>query len=299
MRRIFLGGVVALIAAAALWTRAPAPTVDRELLRDAPNDGLRQGRMGSRDPSAASALTKSRATEHFEFRFAEDEEALRDVFANLEQGYARITKAFGLTLPEKVKVEIYPDLKLYHIRTFGEQTPDWAVGNFDPVDRVLRMVSPNNPGPVHSRRSVLGIATHEFAHCVILAHRGWSRKGLPNWLDEGTAEYYSDDFSQSDRKAVQDAVKADRIPSLADLEKDFAKRSGYAFSYTIADFIVSTFGEDRLPAFLKDPSAYEGAFSMSRDEFEAAWQGHLRKKFKPLDLGGVGALLERQKAASF
>ncbi|MDD5657437.1 MAG: hypothetical protein PHF00_09320 [Elusimicrobia bacterium] len=262
--------------------------------RDAPNEAAPR-RFNSQDSSVASVLTNAHATAHFDFSFAEDRASLRDVFAALEGSYARVTGEFKTSLPEKVRVEIYPDLKLYHRRTFGESAPDWAVGNFDPVDKTLRMVSTNHPGPAHSRKSVLKIAVHEFVHCVILHFRGGSRDGLPNWLDEGTAEYFSNGFSKSERKAVFKAVSSGRLPSLAELERDFVKSDGHTFSYTIVDFIVARFGRDALLALLKDPAACQAALSMTKAEFEAAWQRRLTEEFKPLDLKAAQSLLEKQR----
>ncbi|MFI5363086.1 MAG: hypothetical protein ACHQ49_14045 [Elusimicrobiota bacterium] len=164
------------------------------------------------DPSAAEVLTKTRTTEHFSFFFAEDEKSLEDVFAVLEKNYSPIVAAFKMVLPERTRVEIYPDIGRYQRRVFGRLIGDWAIGNFSPGDGVLRMVSPNNCGKSHTYQGVVQVAAHEFVHRVIFEYRGRTREGLPNWLDEGTAEYYSSDFSPRDKLAVQEAVQADRIP---------------------------------------------------------------------------------------
>jgi hypothetical protein len=97
-------------------------------------------RYGHADSSVASVLKSTYTTEHFVFYFAEDQDALKDVFAVLEDNYARVTGSFKMHPAGRLKVEIYPDIRSYHRRTFGEGSPDWMAGNYDPDERTLRIV---------------------------------------------------------------------------------------------------------------------------------------------------------------
>jgi len=247
-------------------------------------DGPKKHLPGENDPSVASLLNQSYKTKHFVFYFAEKKPSLENVFNILGKNYARLTRIFGISFKKRIRVEIYPNIRLYHQRTFGINTPDWAVGNFDPRDKTLRMVSPNHPGSYHSSRSVVKIAVHEFVHCVVFKYRDDSRKGLPTWLDEGTADYYSDGFSKKGREVVEDAVGAGKIPSLSDIESDFLKNNGYPFAYTLVDFIVKKFGQKRLLDFIKDspsndPASYERHFSMTKEAFNSAWRQFLKETY--------------------
>ncbi len=235
---------------------------------------------GHGDDSAAAVLQSNYTTEHFIFHFSEDKSALGELFAALENNYSKITKAFGINPANKVKVEIYPDIKLYHRRTFGENSPDWMVGNFDPDNNVVRMVSPNNPGSYHDYKSVVEIAAHEFAHCVTFEYRSRNNKNLPNWLNEGLSLYYADQFVENDKKRVKEAVASNDIPALSDLKDDFVKYHGYTFSYTVVDFIIKKYGEKKLMEFVKNPDSYGKIFSMSKKKFNAEWQAYLKEEYK-------------------
>lgn len=237
-------------------------------------------KYGHADSSVAEILKSTYTTDHFVFRFSEDKAALKNVFSTLEGNYVRVTRAFKIRPAGRLNVEIYPDIKTYHRRTFGENSQDWMVGNFDPDEKVLRITSPNNPGSYHKYRGVLLAAVHEFVHSVTLESRGGSRAGLPVWLDEGVSIYYEGPMDDGARKRIKEALAADKVPTIANLDENFMKYGGYAFSGTIAEFIIKKYGEQKLVEFVKDPAAYERIFSMPEKEFSEAWQKYLKNKYK-------------------
>lgn len=234
---------------------------------------------GHADSSAAGILVSSHATEHFVFHFAEDEAALDGAFTALEDSYPRITGAFNMKPANRLKVEIYPDMISYHRRTFGERSAHWMVGNFDPDERTLRLTSPNHPGPYHKYEDMLRTAVHEFAHSVVLEYRNWARAGLPVWLDEGVAIYYSGQLEGSEKR-IKEAVAANKVPTISDMEENFMKSGGYAFSGTVVDFVLRKYGEGKLREFVTDPASCGRIFSTTESDFNDAWQKYLKKKYR-------------------
>ncbi|MCX5785150.1 MAG: peptidase MA family metallohydrolase [Elusimicrobia bacterium] len=236
-------------------------------------------KYGHADSSVAEILKSTYTTEHFNFYFAEDKAALQDMFAALENNYARVTKSFKIHPANRLKVEIYPDIRSYHRRTFGENSQDWMVGNFDPDERVLRIASPNHPGSYHKYKDVVRAAVHEFVHSVTFEYRNWSRDGLPAWLDEGLAVYYEGPLGKNDKKRIKEAVAANKVPTISNMHENFLKYGGYTFSCTVVDFILKKYGSGKLLEFIKDPAAYERIFAMPENEFSDAWHKYLKEKY--------------------
>lgn len=272
---------VAVLLAAALLTGvavgARAQGVPAPVPEKVPHEGARYGHA---DSSVAEILKSTYATEHFLFHFAEDKAALEDVFSVLEKAYGRVARVFKLRPAGRLNVEIYPDIKTYHKRTFGEYSQDWAIANFDPDENVVRIASPDHPGSYHTYKSVLRASVHEFVHSVTFAYRGGSRAGLPVWLDEGVAIYYAGPVDDGAAKRIKEAVAADKVPTLSELDENFMKYGGYAFSRTIVEFIVKKYGEEKLMEFVKEPAAGERIFSTSEKELGDAWLKYLNRKYK-------------------
>jgi hypothetical protein len=265
-----------LVPAALLLLAAAGPLAAQPDARPS-HEGAKYGHA---DGSVAEILVSTYTTQHFVFHFAEDKAALADVFSTLEENYARVTKAFGARPAGRLKVEIYPDIRTYHKRTFGENSPDWAVGNFDPDELTLRMTSPNQPGSYHKHNDVLRAAVHEFVHSVTFAYRGGTRAGLPVWLDEGISMYYEGPMDGGTRKRVMEGVAAGKLPSIADMDADFLKSGGYAFSPTVVEFIVKKYGEKKFMKFVKDPASCERVLGITQAGLNDAWQAYLKETYK-------------------
>lgn len=240
-----------------------------------PHEGAKWGHA---DASVAAVLTETRGTKHFDFRFAGDETGLKDLFSCMEGAYKRVSKVLA-PLPARLRVEIYPDINLYHKRTFGENSAGWMVGNFDPDENVIRMTSPASPGPYHTPGDMLVTAAHEFTHAMTFHFRGGTREGLPVWLDEGVAIYYSGQLDERARKRVRKALAENKVPDIAQLQENFMIYDGYTFAGTIVEFIADEYGAKKLREFIMDPAGQERIFGLSPAALNAAWRKRLAAKY--------------------
>ena len=149
----------------------------------------------------------------------------------------------------KVKIEIYPDLKAYHAAVGRPDAPDWSVGSVSGFG--IKMVSPLNSGGVHTYEAMLQIITHEFTHVVertLNPNMGTSLR----WLWEGTATYEAKQINGVSN-TVKSKIQSNSIPSLKQLEgssTEFGNLGGYQFSYTIAEYIIKTYGYNKLRALI-------------------------------------------------
>ncbi|MFI5362033.1 MAG: hypothetical protein ACHQ49_08705 [Elusimicrobiota bacterium] len=77
-------------------------------------------------------------------------------------------------------------------------------------------------------------------------------------------------------------------------------QNGYAFSYTIVDFFIRTYGKDKLMALLKepvkDPDSYQRIFATSKKDLDAAWQRALKQEYGAVEFKKMQTQLESAKA---
>jgi hypothetical protein len=221
----------------------------------------------------SSQLKVQFTSEHFIFySIDKDKPCLKDLSETLETNYSRITATFKPELPSKIRVRVYPDIDEFQISIGWLESLDWFVGCL--TKQEIRMVSPLNPGKIHSYHSLLIVAVHEFAHLVQSALSVDS--ATPLWLDEGVAMYEAGQMDEHGRRAIARCIKNDCVPSLNELESGkLCQSESYEFYYTIAEFIVTKFGYDKLIKLIKAPTDYQDIFGISGEEFENQWLSYL------------------------
>ena len=157
--------------------------------------------------------------------------------------------------------------------------PDWVVAAAKKNE--LIMISPLNPGSEHTYESLMKAIVHEFAHTVVLNFRKQGLVGLPNWLNEGYAYYEGKQLNESQRKLVHSQLLNKTIPSWDEIEKadsyQFGNLNGYPISATIIEFLIESYGLDKLKQFIIEPKNVEKIYNMSKEDLENLWLKHLKK----------------------
>lgn len=230
-----------------------------------------------------SSLSLALTTAHFEFYSKEkDREVLEDLAKELEKNYAEITMHMRTEFKEKIKVYIYPDLSAFHKAVNYPEAPDWVVGAAGKNE--LKMVSPLNPGSAHSYESLMQAIVHEFAHTVVLNIREHGAVGLPNWLNEGYAYYEADQLTPSQRQSVQSGISQKTIPGWDEIREastsQFGEMGGYEISATIIEFLVQSYGFDKLRQFIITPGSVEKIYGISEVKLEKLWMDYMIKNKK-------------------
>jgi pimeloyl-ACP methyl ester carboxylesterase len=227
-----------------------------------------------------SSLSLGLATAHFEFYSEEkDSRVLEDLAKELEKNYAKITGHMRTEFKEKIRVYIYPDLSAFHKAVNYPEAPDWVVGAAGKNE--LKMVSPLNPGSAHSYESLMRAIVHEFTHTVVLNIREHGAAGLPNWLNEGFAYYEADQLTTSQRRAVKSRILQKTIPGWDEIREantsQFGEMGGYEISASIIEFLVQTYGSDKLNQFIITPGSVEKIYGMSESKLENMWMDYMIK----------------------
>jgi Peptidase MA superfamily len=218
------------------------------------------------------------SSEHFDFYSTDyDVAALKDLEKNLEKNYLRVTKDFQANFTEKIKINIYPNIKSFHVAIKMPDAPDWLVGTGGFNE--LKMVSPLNPGGVHSYDTLMKTIVHEFVHVVTWNVRN-KTGGIPKWLSEGIAYYEAGQFSESYRRKIKYKISENNIPTFKEMETagsvKFGDIDGYGFSTTAIEFIIKKYDISKVISLIKYPNQYIEIFGLSKEELEKEWMNYLK-----------------------
>jgi len=210
--------------------------------------------------------------DHFIYTYYRNNEPINDINKILETNYNKILNKYGVNINRKINIIIFPSVKEfqkeYNLSNYSAGIVGTAVNN-----RTIGIVSPLNPGPVHSYNSILKIAVHEFVH--ISTNR--INTNIPNWLNEGISLF---EAKQINPVHIKKLIKANQIPSISALEINFYNNFGYSVSGTIVEYIVSDYNYDRLVNLIKNPNNIQTVFGVNKSEFSSNWKSYVIKKYE-------------------
>ena len=231
---------------------------------------LTAGLTGSIQAELGQAHTKE--MKHFTYTYYQEDEPINEINERLKKNYNKILSKYNVKLNKKVKIVIYPDVDSFHKGANITNKSPGIVGSAV-SSYLIKIVSPLHPGPVHNYESILKIAVHEFVHISTnqINHR------IPIWLNEGISLY---EAKQINPKQIKKLIKADRVPTITQLESNFYENFGYTISGTIVQYIVDAYDYEKLISFIKSPTDYEKVFGLERNEFFTNWKGYLYKKYQ-------------------
>ncbi|MBU1369085.1 MAG: hypothetical protein KJ578_04025 [Bacteroidetes bacterium] len=225
------------------------------------------------------SLSLVKESQHFAFYSTKADIGVLDSLAIiLEKNYARITNRLGIEIDKKINVKVFPDVKSFHIAVNYPDSPDWVVGSC--VGDELLMVSPLNPGSVHSYESLMQVVVHEFVHIAVYYTCGDKvLSALPKWLNEGYAQYEAGQLNDRVRKSVEASLR-DKAPNWAQLNAasamEFGHMNGYAISVSIVEFLVDTYGIDKLVLLIKAPDDLDTIYGFPENTLEEQWVRYVK-----------------------
>lgn len=226
------------------------------------------------------SLNLAKESQHFNFYSTNGDIKVLDSLAiTLENNYSRITNHLRIRIDKKINVKVFPNVKTFHVAINYPDAPDWVVGSCNGDE--LMMVSPLNPGSVHTYESLMQVIVHEFVHMAVSYARGdkgWT--ALPRWLSEGYAQYEAGQVNEHIRKIVELSVIAKTPPTWTQLDTasvmEFGNMNGYGLSVTIVEFLVVTYGIDKLVLLIKEPENIETIYGLSEYALEKQWIQYLK-----------------------
>ncbi|MFD0716878.1 RNA polymerase sigma factor [Paenibacillus sp. GCM10027626] len=202
-----------------------------------------------------------------------------DLFNELKGSVDQLLAKYKHTPDKKIILEIYPDLPTFHRAVGEEDAPNWFMGTYS--GSTLKIVSPLDPGPEHTYRSILRSTVHLFA--MWLVHE--INPAAPKWIRQGIGGYEAGFMTPSYiEDSIRDLVLQDSIPLLQEFNNDswdFETMKGFQFSYKMVEFIISKYGLDRLNQIIRNPADFQGVFHCSEAELHEKWSQYLKNQIQP------------------
>jgi len=220
-----------------------------------------------------------------QFRYIYGDELTREkansVISHLEQNYSKVMS--GLMVPELPTVTVrlwtsYESLYSAQYERSGQRFEGSAGSVWWSTEggpEILAVYNERYEGMRQHTASLL----HEFAHLVSMAINP-SIPNNPRWLWESVAIYEAGEY-RANLSGI-DYIASRDFPTLAELDVGFNEanqaRNIYQVGFTIAEYIVETWGAEGLISLVKRNGNILSTFGISTSEFESGWQAHLEGK---------------------
>src|SRR3990172_7993536 len=218
---------------------------------------------------------------HFFFRFHEQDQLyMNPIIARAEALYEKITQDIGFAPTELIGVTMaFTEAEFNQFQQEGNRLPQWAVGVAYPALNLMVIRSPRLVAG--TQENPLKTFIHELSHLILASQFG--RTPIPRWLNEGLAMYEAYEWSPSQDLLMARAVLSRRLISLDHLtrafggEEDIAVRQAYFQSYSLVNYLISTYGLEDFHSFVlrlargeSFEQALQETFLLSPQSFEAA-----------------------------
>ncbi|MDQ8204018.1 tetratricopeptide repeat protein [Pelagicoccus sp. SDUM812003] len=171
----------------------------------------------------------------------------------LENAYATLSERYGIELPLKTTVEIYPNPADFETRTFGMPgTPGFLGVCFGPVFTIN--------SPASRANNWEAVLYHEFCHSITLT---LSQNRMPRWLSEGISVYEerlaNPAWGQRMSANYRDRILSGAMQTIGDMSSAFLKAEdgediqfAYFQSYLVVDFLIREHGMEAMRGLLAD-----------------------------------------------
>ncbi len=226
----------------------------------------------SEDPKTIKLRQES---DHFIFYSTKaDKESLYDLEENLESNYERISKDLQVTLDEKIKVTIYPNISDFHKAIGMMAAEDWLVGVAR--NNEILMVSPLNPGSIHTYESLMKVIVHEYTHILV----GNINSNTDIYLNEGIAVVESNQIDNNTKYYLKEVAKANKLPSIDEMKNNYGKlEQPYLLSGGFVEFIVNKYGYDKMIDLIKNPEDIENVIGSTKEEIIEKWNEYILSNY--------------------
>jgi len=209
-----------------------------------------------------------------------------EIMLAAQQALARLAEDAGAYLKRPVKLYVYADARdLQGSMLFPQE---WTGGvAFTGYGVIAIGISPHDLS--WGKRAI----THELTHLVIHQMTSNAYTELPTWLNEGLAMYNEGLLEPSYVNLLKKVVTEDDLISVRTLSSQFSTDPAkaylsYAESYSLVEFLVATYGRDKmlelLTTFSQGRGHYDEALEMvygfDRDGLNALWRDYVRRQYQ-------------------
>ena len=186
-------------------------------------------------------------TEHLKMHCEESDRSVApELMQELEPFYQKISETFDHQMGQKLLINLYPDIEAQHNAIGLPGGPNWIIAKA--TNKVIDVVSPLNPGPIHSKRSVRKIMKINVVKAVLFDKYGMEK--LPYWVAFGISAWKA---NCTFKMMPEDAMTLSQLETTKN--NKFGKLGGFATSFNFIAFTQKKFGWSRVLELAAD---YEG-----------------------------------------
>jgi Tol biopolymer transport system component len=232
-------------------------------------------------------------TKHFDIYYYGEETAAAKYAAPIaERWYARHSIIMQDTLAGKQAIILYDGFPQFAETNVTSGFIGQGTGGF--TEPYLRRITVSLAPTLFGDNHVIG---HELVHAFqfdITGKNGMARHGLPSaagmplWLMEGMAEYFSLGPTDPFTAMWMREACLDKLPKISDLANTY-KYFPYRYGQSLMAFIGGTYGNEMLANLLREAAvtkdmnrAFKNIFSISMDSLSTLWHNSLHSKYDPI-----------------
>jgi len=209
-----------------------------------------------------------------------DNSFAEELMATVQDSLDWLKEDTGAYLREPIVLYIYSNaVDLRGSMVFPQE---WTGGvAFTRYGRIAIGISPANL--VWGKKAL----AHELTHLVVHQMTFNPYGGLPTWLDEGLAMRSEGPLGADFTGYLQAAIEDDKLISVRGLSSPFSafddqSRLSYAQSFSLVEFLIGSFGKDKMFELLETfraGSSYDGAlmsvYSFDTDGLDRRWREYV------------------------
>lgn len=190
------------------------------------------------------------------------------------------------SVPGGLELYIAPDQSAFD-SLVGGVVPEWGAGVAIPA--LARIVVPGFGRQRTRGWSEARVLKHEWAHLGL--HQFLAGFRIPQWFDEGYAEWASGGWSPSEGWRLRVAFALGRAPELDSLTLNWPRdrasaELAYLLSATAVEYLITESGDRGLQIFLgrwreegNFSDAMRGVYGLTLGQFEEDWKGYVKKRY--------------------
>jgi hypothetical protein len=206
----------------------------------------------------------------------------------------KLAERLGVATGGLVDVYLAPDETTFRTLQPGS-IPDWADGTAWPTRGLIYLRSPRIRAGTAS--DLTQVFDHEMVH--VLLGRAFAPKPVPQWLQEGVAQFVAGEYTTRHLQAIQNGMLGGKLLTLPELTGAFPEDPvraslAYAQSADLVAYIVGTYDENALGTLVKEMSqgtsfgrSLRLATGIGPTELDQAWRARLSQS--PLWLRAVAS----------
>ncbi|MCA1899238.1 MAG: hypothetical protein LDL50_00890 [Chloroflexi bacterium] len=193
------------------------------------------------------------------------------------EGLRRNKEQAGLSAEDPIDLYVYPNYDDMKDAILYE--PSWTGGMAFPEYNIFIM-GVSGSDATWDKNTVI----HELTH-ILVGHLTFSCLGdVPTWLNEGLAMYSEGELDSAAQAQLDQAIRSDALLTVRSLNGGFSElpdkaNLSYSQSYSIVNFLIKTYGQEKLTELLKalrDAKPIDDAlleiYGFDSDGLEDAWR---------------------------